>query len=232
MKYVTVNKHPKALGTADGDTYRNRWGAYAPEFALVDENNKQLHVLTTCRSYLVDCIWGKQREDMGKDGDLDISNMVYHYKEIPYDTKNTRVLISMEKKEIPFFDKNIYYIHRKEKKAGLQLSEVFKVKGRPNCRLVVGDPAWMTVQWKLALYTFYLKLMTHENRKGLKDDYGDGRYYRDLVKKGVEIKFLKNLNNPYFITPATSGENHCHVGFVAIMDNNAIGRLGEEILGG
>lgn len=124
------------------------------KFSFVNRN-KQVSMPAKCRDFLGDCIWSRVQEKP-----VDIYGFQYDYKKTPYMLSKTKLSIKFPNKATKAnFMSHLEYLHEKEKIAKVTLTNIIETDDK-DVVVVEGSKHWQEHPWKLALYTFYLKVMS------------------------------------------------------------------------
>lgn len=166
------------------------------KFSFVNRN-KQVSMPAKCRDFLGDCIWSRVQEKPAT-----IYGFSYNYKDTPYMLSKTKLSIkfpnSVSKES---FIKNLNYIHEKEKQAKVPKTKVFETEDYYTV-VVEGSKHWQEHPWKLALYTFYLKVASMRDTNKITVQPEQGYYNKikpvetqllSLVKKSVNYEWHNSI---------------------------------------
>ena len=125
------------------------------KFSFV-KNNKQVTMPAKCRDFLGDCLWSRATKKK-----VSIYSFEYDYKETPYEVKEVQLTIKFpdENKRINFIN-NLAFIHEKEKQAGIKKLTKIEETQEKDTLFITASKLWQGLPWTLALYTYYLKVMS------------------------------------------------------------------------
>lgn len=128
------------------------------KFSLLDKDNVELLPKIKCRDYLGDCVWSKLTGH-----EMSIYGVSYNFSETPYEENNLKMTLRFPTPESQTnFVNNISYLHKKEEKAGTEKTKVYETQEKDTL-IVEADKVWLIDQWRISLYSFYLKLLAYAN---------------------------------------------------------------------
>lgn len=160
------------------------------KFSFVNRN-KQVSMPAKCRDFLGDCIWSRVQEKP-----VYIYGFQYDYKKTPYMLSKTKLSIKFPNKDTKSnFVNHLEYLHEKEKIAKVSLTKVIETDDKDTV-VVEGSKHWQEHPWKLALYTFYLKVMSMNNTNKITID-PETKYWKKIQPKEALLLFLVKKTQNY-----------------------------------
>jgi len=172
----------------------------------------QLFYPVKCRDFLGDCIWSKKTNNAAQ-----IYGFNFDYADTPYDTDMLRLSLTFpDHNTLQNFKNNFYFLAEKEIKAHQQLFSTYYHTDDLLTIILEADPIWQSSQWKLSLYTFYLKLMGYEDVTKPKDPE-DG--YLKLLTPEIEQKLLDKVLTIEDNVGDGISQAHNYSGFVSVIQN-------------
>ena len=143
-----------------------------------------------------------------------------HKKEYPFKSIYIGVISHKNKKTI---EKDIEFLHKKEKIAGLPKTRLYQTKlNGISGYIFLGNAAWNTCLWKISLYTYYIKKVVDNTCHEYDDDL---KPYEDiLLSKVKHDNYEKLVSNTY---PGT----HELSGFVTICSRKHNKHMSNHLLG-
>jgi hypothetical protein len=183
------------------------------KFAYVNKNMEEVTAPAKCRDFLGDCIYSRRTGNK-----VGIYGFYYDYANAPFDDCRFSLRFPNDASMQYFLD-NIQYLHDREAKAGVALSEVFGTQ-HPRTLVIQGDNHWVDSIWKVSLYTFYLKLISYKSIKHLSSPEDS---YIKLLTDDVESVMLSKVTGPQDILPTNTGDAHNFMGFCSIIKGKKYG---------
>lgn len=178
------------------------------KFAWVNHKFEEVSTPAKCRDFLGDCIWSKKT---GKKAF--IYDFVYNYKTSPFDDCRFSLKFPDEFSKTNFI-KNLPYLYKREKQAGVKLSKIFETQEK-NTLVIEGSNTWINATWKISLYTFYLKVMSYDNAANVLSP--ENGYIKHLTggKETVLLSKIRYLRKEYI--PSDISSAHNYMGFVSLI---------------
>lgn len=183
------------------------------KFAFVVKENedayKQQHLASKCRDFLGDCIWSKEI-----DSPVSIYGFHYTYKDTPYCLDKLQLSLTFPDKESKdCFINNFDYLQTKEMDSNIDGSTWAETDDELTL-IVFADKAWQSAQWKLSLYTFYLKCFSYPTMADLQSP--EDSYITTLTPEKEKVllsyitKDVKHLHDNIHMA-------HNYSGFVSLL---------------
>lgn len=182
------------------------------KFAWVNHKFEEVSVPGKCRDFLGDCLWSKKTGNTAA-----IYGFVYDYKDKPFDDCRFSLKFPNDSARENFIN-NIYYLHDKEKQAGVKLSKVYKTQNKDTL-VIEGSNHWINSTWKISLYTFYIKVMSYPTPSDVKSPENSYIEYLKDGKEEILLSKIKRLRTEYI--PNNMGDAHNYMGFVSLIQGNA-----------
>lgn len=179
------------------------------KFAFLNADYEQVIRPCKCRDFLGDMLWSRATGN-----NVQIYNMKYSYAENPYDINVTRFSLKFPRKDaMENFIKNFHFLTEKEVKYGVTPSVWFNTD-QPLTLVIEGSPIWQSNNWKLSLYTFYIKCMGYPE---LGDYKGPEYKYQQYLTQKREEALLSNLKLEFNDTIQDLYRTHNDSGFVHLI---------------
>jgi hypothetical protein len=180
------------------------------KFAYVNKNMEEVTTPAKCRDFLGDCVYSRRTGNA-----VGIYGFHYDYADAPFDDCRFSLRFPTEA-AMQYFIDNLPYLHDREAKAGVALTEVFGTQ-HPRTLVVQGDNHWIDSIWKVSLYTFYLKVISYESVKHLGNPEDS---YIKLLTSNKEDVMLSKVTGPQDILPDSTGQAHNNMGFCSVLGGN------------
>lgn len=187
---------------------------------LPDNVYKQCHLAIKCRDFLGDCIWSKETGQLAH-----IYGFEYNYKSSPFDEEELRLSLTFPDEEGMTNFKDNFNTYMASKK----IEASFELTTDPLSVIVKADKKWQSAQWKLSLFTFYLKVCSYKNETCLRDP--EDKYIKCFEDKGVEKKLLEAVDKDIKHIFDNINMAHNYSGFVSVCSRRNE-ELYQAILGG
>ena len=159
------------------------------KFSILNDKLEELIPKAKCRDFLGDCSWSRLTGNKVK-----LYGIEYSFNDKPYDTETLRLTLKFPNETTrETFLKNIDFVHTKERKAGTSLTQVFETQEKDTL-MIEADKIWMTDQWRISLYTYYLKCLSYPDPNNPMGN--ESRYASKLIKK-KEDGFLSVVATAY-----------------------------------
>lgn len=183
----------------------------------------QAHATVQCRDFLGDCIWA---ESVGKRA------FIYSFEFDPtkqhLDKDKVRLSLKFpDENTYNLFHTNFKSVQYKDSLAGVAISKLYKTN-QPLTIIVEASKYWQSAQWKISLYTYYLKLACYPNFVATSKPEVD---YQNELKIDYELKFLSKVKSKFHFLHEDIYSAHNKSGFVSICKNYNT-YLNEKLLGG
>jgi len=181
-----------------------------------DDTYTQLFSPVKCRDFLGDCIWSYKTKQPAQ-----IYGFGFDYSQTPYDQNMLRMSLTFpDEQTLTNFATHQDFLHTIETRAFLGFEVVHFTKllstNDPLTLILEADPIWQSSQWKLSLYTFYLKLMGY---KDVTKPANPEKEYLPLLTPEIEAKLLDKVLQMEDNIGDGISQAHNYSGFVSVIKN-------------
>ena len=202
----------KILITAPKTRYTEIFQSISLLFSFVtkkEDTYTQLFSPVKCRDFLGDVVWSKKTGQA-----VNIYGFNYDYKQAPFDNDMLRMSLTFPNEETKInFVKNFPFLGEKQIQSATSAPHFF-LTNDPLSIIIEADPIWQSAQWKLSLFTYYLKLMCYPDVNKPKDPEDK---YAAILTPEIESKLLSQIHREEDFISSNIHEAHNYSGFVSII---------------
>lgn len=182
-------------------------------FVKQEENTfTQLFTPVKCRDFLGDVVWANEVKKP-----VQIYGFTYDYKLQQIDKDALKLSITFPNPEtLDNFVINFNQLTTKENSAKCKESTLLSTDD-PLTLIIIADKIWQSSQWKISLFTYYLKCISYQDKSKLQEPENK---YAELLTPEIEKQFLNKLFEMETIIKTELYDTHNCSGFVSIIKNH------------
>lgn len=181
------------------------------KFCFVNKKYEEVSAPVKCRDFLGDCLYSKRNKEP-----VSIYGFVYNYEENPYDDCRLSLKFPDVSSRQNFIT-NITWLHKKEKKAGVQKSVLYTTQNKDTL-IIEGSNCWIQSIWKFSLYTFYLKVISYPSISQVLHPERDYIIKFTKTKENAMLSKIKSKEKEKCYTELHKAHNN--MGFYSVLNGN------------